>query len=114
MPYLRIETNQALGPEQCRTLAKTASDAVAQALGKPEQYMMVSVVPGRTMTFAGTGEAAAFVELNSIGLPAARTTELSGLICDLLRSTAGIAKDRIYIIFTDVPRQSWGWNGKTF
>jgi len=114
MPHLRIQTNRALSPEQSEALVKTASAAVAEALGKPEQYMMVSVTPNGTMTFAGTTEPAAFLELNSIGLPAARTTELSALLCNLIQSGTGIPKDRIYIHFADVPRQSWGWNGKTF
>lgn len=114
MPYLRIQTNQALSPEQAEALARTTSASVAEALGKPEQYMMVGVTPDATMTFGGTTEPAAFVELNSIGLPAAQTSELSALLCDLIKAGTGIQKDRIYINFSDVPRASWGWNGKTF
>ena len=114
MPYLRIQTNQPLSPEQCATLAKTSSATVAEALGKPEQYMMVSVTPNSPMTFAGTSDPAALVELNAIGLPATRTAELSGMLCQLLESGGGVPSDRVYINFNDVPRHLWGWNGQTF
>lgn len=114
MPYLRIQTNQALSPEQSEALAKTASASVAEALGKPEQYMMVGVTPDATMTFGGTTEPAAFLELYSIGLPVAHTTELSALLCEQIQSGTDVPKDRIYIHFSDVPHASWGWNGKTF
>ena len=114
MPLLKIQTNTVIEDEKTQSLLKVASQRLAQALGKPEQYMMVSVESGLPMMFAGTGEPAAFAELRGIGLPVSKTGELSRLICEMIESELGISADRIYINFADVPRNLWGWNRQTF
>ena len=77
MPLLKIQTNKPLTDQQRQQFLKQASRSVAQALNKPEQYMMVSLETDRAMMFAGSTEPAAFAELKAIGLPADRTGELS-------------------------------------
>jgi phenylpyruvate tautomerase PptA (4-oxalocrotonate tautomerase family) len=114
MPYLRIQTSQALDEVQNRDLLTVASRTVADALGKPERYVMVSLEASVPMVLGGEASPAAFVELKSIGLPESRTGELSSRICTMIESGLGIARDRIYIEFADVPRHLWGWNGATF
>ncbi|MGH8476523.1 MAG: phenylpyruvate tautomerase MIF-related protein [Methylococcales bacterium] len=114
MPYLQIKTNQPIDARTGQQLLERASARVAQALGKPERYVMVEVSHNPTMLFSGTAEPCAYVELKSIGLPDSQTRELSHIICSLLGTELGIAADRIYIEFMDVPRKFWGWNGSTF
>jgi len=114
MPLLRIETNVALDTANAKALAAKASHAVAGGLGKPERYVMVTVQPGKPMVMAGTADPAAFLELRSIGLPADKTEALSKALCPLMESAIGVAPDRVYINFADVPRSHWGWNGGTF
>jgi len=43
MPYLQIQTNLEIKPEQHATLLANASQTVAQILGKPESYVMVAL-----------------------------------------------------------------------
>ena len=114
MPLLKIQTNAAVDSQKKQRLLKNASQRIASALNKPEQYMMVSLDAEVPMMFAGTGEPAAFVELKGIGLPTAKTGELSRLICELVESELGVSKQRVYINFADVPPKLWGWNSATF
>ena len=114
MPYLKIQTNQNLPLEGTRNLAKKASALVARLLGKPESYVMTSVENNPAMTFAGTEEPLAFLELKSIGLPESATADASRALCELVASATGIDPERIYIEFSDAPRKMWGWNNGTF
>ena len=114
MPYLKITTSKNIDAGQKHNLLKTASRMVASELGKPEQYMMVSVESQVQMLFAGTEETCAFLELRGIDLPESKTGKLSQLLCGLVESQTGIRKDRVYITFADIKPNMWGWNAETF
>jgi phenylpyruvate tautomerase len=114
MPYLKMTTSKSIDSEQKHNLLKSASKTVATELGKPEEYMMVSIESPISMLFAGTEEPAAFLELRSIGLPEAKAAKLSKLLCGLVESQTEIRADRIYINFTDIKPSLWGWNAETF
>ena len=113
MPLLKIQTNNVLDTTQQETLLSRASQQLAEALGKPERYVMVAMQPQASMLFAGTDDPLAYLELKSIGLPEDKTTELSTMLCALM-AEHGIPADRVYIEFTDAPRAMWGWNNGTF
>ena len=114
MPYLKITTSQPIGAERKHHLLKAASKMVAAELGKPEQYMMVSAETAVPMLFGGNDAPCAFLELRGIGLPISRTEKLSQVLCALMESRAGIHPSRVYINFSDIPTNLWGWNGETF
>lgn len=114
MPLLKILTNHLLPLEQRPILLKRASEAVAEILGKPERYVMVSLEHNLDMMFAGTDAPTAYLELKSIGLPAERTQDLSARLCGLIEDDLDIPRDRVYIEFADAARHLWGWNGTTF
>jgi len=114
MPYLKIQTNQNLPQDSARKLAKKASALVASLLGKPESYVMTSVENNPAMTFAGTDEPLAFLELKSIGLPESLTADASRALCELVSTEAAIDSARIYIEFSDAARKMWGWDKGTF
>ena len=114
MPFLRIQTSKPLDEAEAASLAARASALVAEQLGKPERYVMTSVESNPAMTFAGTSEPLAFLELKSIGLPESITATVSEALCQLVCSETGTDPARIYIEFTDAPRKMWGWNNGTF
>jgi phenylpyruvate tautomerase len=114
MPFLRIQTNQPMSDTEAHLLAARASAVVAEQLGKPERYVMISVESNPGMQFAGTDAPLAYLELKSIGLPQSLTTDTSRALCGMMTSAIGIEPDRIYIEFTDAPRKMWGWNNGTF
>lgn len=113
MPLLSIETNTPL-PANSGRLTAELSSAMADWLAKPEAYVLVRLSHNPDMRFAGTTEPLAYCELKSIGLPEARTAELSRALCDRLQEMLAIDPSRVYIEFTDAPRKYWGWNGATF
>ena len=114
MPYLKVQTSAAVKGAANASVLKRASQLLAQQRAKPEDYVMVSLELNRQMFFAGSAEPAAFLELRAIGLPVEKTGDLSRLLCELIHTELGVAKDRIFINFADVSPSLWGWNGGTF
>ena len=87
---------------------------MAEMLGKPESYVMVSLDVNPHMLFAGQDAPLAYLELKSIGLPGDRTRAFSDTLCGLITAHLGVAPDRTYIEFSDAARHLWGWNSGTF
>lgn len=114
MPLLKLETTVALSDEKRTALLSPLSKIVAETIGKPEQYVLVSVSPA-AMLMSGKPGPAAFVDLRSIGgLGSQVNQQLSRKICALLKDSLGIPPDRVYLNFTEVEAANWGWNGNTF
>ncbi len=114
MPLLKIETSATPDEETRKKLVGGLSKIVAKDIGKPEKYVMVSLVSG-AMSMSGQAGDAAFVDVRSIGgLGPDVNKELARDVCDLLGSSLGLRGDRVYMNFTDVPAADWGWNGSTF
>jgi phenylpyruvate tautomerase len=114
MPWLSIQTNRALRDEQQSKLLDTASEVVASQLGKPQNYVMVSLAPAARIIFAGDQGPAAFVELRSIGIPDSKRNSLCAAITELIARTCEIRPDRIYVVLVDVNAKFWSLNGSTF
>lgn len=112
MPYLKIQSNKRIENED--EVIKEASRLVAEELGKPESYVMVALEPTVKISMAGTQEPAVFMEVKSIGLPESVTGKLSRALCDFVEEKLGIDQNRVYIVFSDIDRSMWGWNGNTF
>ena len=111
MPLINLRTNIS-DIQDADGLLKRLSAALAKATGKPETYVMTLLEHGIPMTFAGTGEPCAYVEIKSIG--SITPPDMSAQFCELIKSSLGISKDRIYIGFNDVNASDWGWDGRTF
>ena len=113
MPLLRLETTVVLPDEKQKALLAALSKAVAIAIGKPEQYVMVTASPASILMSGKPGDAA-FVDIRSIGgLSGDVNRKLSKEVSKLLSDTLGLAPERIFLNFTDVAAGSWGWNGST-
>ena len=113
MPLLKLETTVALADDKKKALLASLSKIVAGTIGKPEQYVMVTINPTTILMSGKTGEAA-FVDLRSIGgLNNSVNHQLSQKIGALLKESLGVPPDRIYLNFTDVPAGNWGWNNDT-
>lgn len=114
MPYLMVQTNTSVDNDKAQAFVSKASATVSKLLGKPENYVMVSLQPPTPMAFSGSTDPTAYVELKSIGLPETSTTELSNVLCALVSEELGIDKARVYIEFANAQRHMWGWNSATF
>ena len=114
MPLVQCTTNASMTDDQRGVLAVALSKAVSEIIGKPEDYVMVTLQPG-TVSMAGEVEPAAMVDVRSIGgLSAELNRRLSERICGLIEDQAGVPANRTYLNFTDVPRSHWGWDRSTF
>jgi phenylpyruvate tautomerase len=114
MPLLKLETTVALSAEKRQVLLASLSKLVARTIGKPEQYVMVTVTPA-AIRMSGKDGDAAFVEVRSIGgLTGDVNRELSQQVCQLLKNSLGISPERAYLNFVDVEAGNWGWDGNTF
>ena len=112
MPILTITSNQILDNDSKQL--NILSQIVAEELGKPESYVMVSLHHNPNMLFAGSSEPLAYCELKSLGLQESQTKNLSYKICKCIEELFYISPRRTYIEFTAPPRCMWGWDSKTF
>jgi phenylpyruvate tautomerase len=114
MPLLKLETTVALTEDQRQALLASLSKILAEAIGKPVQYVMVTASQVAIQMSGSPGDAA-FVDVRSIGgLTGDVNRKLSQKVCQLLHDSLGIPQNRIYLNFTDVKASHWGWNGSTF
>ncbi|MBF0225875.1 MAG: hypothetical protein HQK76_10510 [Desulfobacterales bacterium] len=114
MPYLKVETNLNFEGQDISGVCKKISEFTAGILGKPEQFMMVSLSPNITMTLSGNTDPTAFVQLKSIGLAKDKCPELSKKICEFFEQDFKIPSDRIYIEFKNIDGKMFGWKKGTF
>ena len=112
MPVLHIHTN--ISVDHPNDFLVRASNTVAQALAKPESYVMVLLSDNKPVSFAGKTEPAAFLELKSLGLSHTQTRNLSDTLCTFLEAELGVNASRIYIEFSGPERAMFGWNKATF
>ena len=116
MPLLNVYTSaEPLPPDRADALLKDLSSTLARSLGKPEAYVMTSLVPRTRMTFGGTLAPACYAELKNIGrFTPDDTARLSAEITRKLSEALGVAQDRIYIEFQNAEGHLWGHDGGTF
>ena len=115
MPLCRIVTSATASEKVRASLLTDLSRFVAEALRKPESYVMTQLVTDATMTFAGTPEPACFIELKSIGtFTPEQTASLSSALCSRIEKSLGVPPARTYIEFTNGVGHLWGHDGDTF
>lgn len=113
MPMLTLRTNVIIPDDKLEKLLAGLSTVVADAIGKPEQYVMVAVEQA-SLLMGGKPGPAAFIDLRSIGgLSPAVNSRLSTLLCDAMQHVLGIPGNRVFLNFTEVPGSHWGWDGST-
>lgn len=114
MPLLALQTSVVLSNQQRHDLLAPLSQIVAECLGKPERYVMITVTDA-TLLMGGSEGPAAYADIRSIGdLSVAVNRQLSERVCALLKDRLGIPPDRVYLGFTSVSAGNWGWNNGTF
>jgi phenylpyruvate tautomerase len=114
MPLLKLETNVPLANEKRDQMQAALSKLVANTIGKPEQYVMVTV-NSTAVCMSGKAGDAAFADIRSIGgLGDGVNRRLSQGVCRLLLDILAIPPERVYLNFTELDASNWGWNGETF
>ena len=114
MPLLKLQVSTAVPQPKRVELLSGASKLIAQAIGKPEQYVMVTLEEG-LIFMSGKDGPAAFADVRSIGgLNGNVNRAISQNLCVLLNKALGIPANRVYLNFADVSSGNWGHNGSTF
>ena len=114
MPYVHIQTNATVSEQARERLLAQASRIAAETIGKPESYVMVGLSQA-AMRMGGKSGPAAFCDVRSIGgLGATVNAALSEKLCGLLEETLAVPADRVFLTFTEVAADRWGWNRGTF
>jgi len=114
MPLLTLKTSILLPEDEQAPLVKELSRVVADTIGKPEQYVMVVLEEG-AICMGGQCAPAAFVDVKSIGGLSRDTNQrLSAAVCDCLNAKLDLNPARVYLNFSNVSGENWGWNGSTF
>jgi len=90
MPLLKVETTVALTEDKRQSLLASLSKIVAETIGKPQQYVMVTASQAAIQMSGSPGDAA-FVDVRSIGgLTGEVNRKLSKKVCELLHESLGI------------------------
>lgn len=114
MPCLIIHSNFPADKDKNSLFQDQLTSIVEEVLHKPKAYIMVIIEEPKAIRFGGSDKPALFIEVKSIGLPGDSTTQLSKKICEKAEELFSVQPDRIYLEFTDSPRNMWGWNKGTF
>lgn len=114
MPAIHIKTSAPLAGSTSIELLQKVSIVATEVIGKPEQYVMVSVQSAEMM-MSGQNGAAAWVEVRSIGVLREEVNKrMTQKLCGLLKLELGIDPERVYINYIDIKPENWGWNNDTF
>jgi phenylpyruvate tautomerase PptA (4-oxalocrotonate tautomerase family) len=114
MPLLTLQTSARLSSQQRHDLLAPLSKIIAECIGKPERYVMVTVSEA-AMLMGGAETPAAYADIRSIGgLNNAVNRKLSEGVCRVLQEQLGIPPDRVYLGFSNVSAENWGWDSGTF
>ncbi len=115
MPLIRIQTSIDVDDEKKAKLMADVSTAGAELLGKPESYMMVVVEDCVDMQLSGNSDPCALLDVRSVGkITEEQARNLSGKLSEITGNSIGVGAGRIYLNFTGVPGDMWGFDGKTF
>lgn len=114
MPLLRIETNVSLAKDQVQHLMESLTELISSALNKPKRFVQIIVDQSKQMSFAGTQEPTAYLELRSLGLTGEKIELAASELTRWISNTLGIGPERIFINFIELDRAHWAWCGKTF
>lgn len=115
MPLIRITTSIDIDAEKKAKLISEISVAGAELLDKPETYMMITVEDGVEMQLSGTSDPCVLLDVRSAGeITEEQAANLSGKLSELTGNCIGVGAGRIYLNFTSVPGNMWGFDGKTF
>ena len=110
MPLMIIKTSAQISEKKAEELLKEATKVITDC-GKPESHAMVLIqkVYG---SMGGQPGDIAFVEFRSmVGLTHEFNHKLTERISPVLQKILNISGHNIYINFTLVPENAWGWEG---
>jgi len=116
MPNLSISTNVIFPSADTRNeLMVELGKQIAEIMGKPAEYMMVTLKHADVTLGGNFRDPGAFCELFSIGAINSDTNvRVCAKICEVLQERLHIPGNRVYVVFSDIKGSNWGFNSTTF
>ena len=116
MPLIQLDTNFTFpDPNRKQAMAESLSQIMAEATGKPEQYVMVCIREDAAMMMSGAPGPCALATVKAIGgLSKPVNQALAAKASQLLQKELGIPGNRIFITFEELAADHWAWDGRTF
>ncbi len=114
MPFLNVKVSTELSEDTKEALQTELLDATSSSIGKPKNYIMMSIEDKASMYFAGKKMSkCAYVMVSLYGNSSYENyNTLCGKISAALEKHAGIPQNAIYVSFH--PTDNFGFNGSLF
>ncbi|MEF9951340.1 MAG: phenylpyruvate tautomerase MIF-related protein [Clostridium sp.] len=116
MPYIDSSFSCKLTTEKCEEIKSKLGKAIEILPGKSEEWLFVKLNDGERLYFQGRElDNGAVVKIKMIGSKTRSEKDaLTKEICNIYKDSLGIDPKHIYIIFSEVSTDNWGWNGELF
>lgn len=116
MPYVDYALAGAVSATQAEQVKTETARIISQYAGKSEQWLYVRVNPNQLLFFQGEQvQGGAVAEVKLVGsLSQTQKQEITTGLGRLLQKELSIPAEKIYVIFTEVKGENWGWNGRLF
>ncbi|MEF9934065.1 MAG: phenylpyruvate tautomerase MIF-related protein [Clostridium sp.] len=116
MPYIDSSFSGKLTTKHSEILKTKLGKAIEILPGKSEQWLFLKFKDGERLYFQGEElNNGALVEIKMIGSKSRDEKEaLTKEICNIYNECLGIDPKHIYIIFSEVSTDNFGWNGELF
>ena len=113
MPCIQTRTNVEISPQTEKSLKSKFGKAIELLPGKSESWLMLSFEGNSHLYFQGTGEPAAFVNVEIFGKADGTSyNRMTASITKILGEELAIKPSRIYVRYGET--EHWGWNGNNF
>ncbi|XP_067015036.1 LOW QUALITY PROTEIN: macrophage migration inhibitory factor [Anabrus simplex] len=114
MPVFHLQTNVPKNKIPADFLKQTTA-LMSQILGKPQSYCVAVVVPDTLMMHGTSSEPCGILRFGCIGrMGVEENKKLSAALFQHVEKNIGIAKDKMYITFSDSNPANVGYKGTTF
>jgi phenylpyruvate tautomerase PptA (4-oxalocrotonate tautomerase family) len=116
MPYIDSVVTVKMSDSDKENLKAKLGEAIYQIPGKSEDWLFIRLQDNQSLFFKGElKDKAAIVEVKLLGnQPTDVKDRFTSLICNIYEKELGIPKDNVYVIFYEVTKGNWGWNGSLF
>lgn len=116
MPFVNYMLASGITEETTVRLKKQTAELFRQHAGKDEQWLLVRIAGDQPLYFKGSRMLnGGVVEVKLVGVlkPASKREIVRG-ITSLLAKELGAEADSLYVIFSEVKGEDWGWNNDLF
>ena len=113
MPIAIIQLGTKVSDEIKGEIAKEAMKILSEVIGKPIIYCSSQVFES-IGGFGGNVGPSCFIDIKSIGGLKGKQKDLSDKFCTMIENKTEIKGDKIYLNFTELIGENWGFNHKSF